>query len=299
MLTLYGAGGFNEIEKAITVKTGRYKLHPGGVIIDVITPDQARVAEEAGACAVMVTENFAADIRTQRAVSRMSDPQIITDIKNSVHIPVFAKIRIGHTTEAQILQKIGVDFIDESEVLTPADQEHHINKHSFKTPFICGCKTLGEAFHRILEGAVMIRTKGDAGSGNVMEAVRQIRAITGDIQKLRSMNDDEVFAFSSTIFVPHYLVMKTKQLGRLPVVQFGAGGIATPADAALMMQLGCDGVIVGSGIFKSRDPVTRARAIVLAVSHYNDSSVLADVSAGLGEAMVGTIPYNHNFDLYE
>ncbi|XP_024973881.1 probable pyridoxal 5'-phosphate synthase subunit PDX1 [Cynara cardunculus var. scolymus] len=291
VLTVYGvAGPLAQIDKTIfSGKAGRAKMFRGGVIIDVVTPDQARIAEEAGACAVMVLENFAADIRTLRIVSRMSDPKIIKDIKEAVNIPVFAKIRIGHFVEAQILDQIGVHSIDESEVLTPADPEYHINKLIIETPFICGCKNLSEALSRIREGAVMIRTKGEAGNGNIMEAVRQIRSITGDIRRLSYMNDTELDAFSRSIFAPYELLKKIKELGRLPVVQFGAGGIATPADAAMMMQLGCDGIIVGSGIFKTQDPGKTAKAIVQAAKHYNDPAILAEVSYGLGSAMVGII----------
>ncbi|XP_024973880.1 probable pyridoxal 5'-phosphate synthase subunit PDX1 [Cynara cardunculus var. scolymus] len=261
----------------------------GCVIMDVETLGEARTAEQAGAFAVTVLQSFAADIHEECALARMSDPKIIKTIKDSVKIPVFAKARIGHFVEAQILQQIGVDFIDESEVLTPADQERHIDKHKFQTPFICGCKNLGEALRRIREGALVIRTEGHAGSGNVVETVRQIRSIIGDIQKLINMDNDEVLEFANSIFAPYNLVMQTKQLGRLPAVQLGAGGISTPADAALLMRLGCDGVIVGSGIFVSEDPVERARAIVEATRHYNDPAIVADVSSGLGEAWEGVV----------
>ncbi|XP_024973672.1 pyridoxal 5'-phosphate synthase subunit PDX1-like [Cynara cardunculus var. scolymus] len=242
----------------------------------------------------MVLENFAADIRNRHIVSRMSDPQIIKDIKEAVSIPVFAKTRIGHYVEAQILEEIGVHSIDESEVLTTADPEYHIHKLDFDVPFICGCKNLREAFSRIREGAVIIRTKGESGNGNIMEAVRQMRSITGDIRRLSFMDDYELDAYSRHICEPYELVKKTKELGRLPVVHFGAGGIATPADAALMMQLGCDGVIVGSGIFKSRDPAKTAKAIVRAAEHCSDPTILADVSSGLGTAMVGTVSNHQN-----
>ncbi|KAJ7551483.1 hypothetical protein O6H91_06G017200 [Diphasiastrum complanatum] len=217
----------------------------------------------------------------------MTDPGLIKEIKKAVTIPVMAKVRIGHFVEAQILEAIGVDFIDESEVLTPADDANHINKHNYHIPFVCGCRNLGEALRRIAEGSAMIRTKGEAGTGNVIEAVRHVRAVLGDIRRLQSLDDDEVFTFAKQIAAPYELVRQTKQLGRLPVVNFAAGGVATPADAALMMQLGCDGVFVGSGIFKSGDPAKRARAIVTAVTHYNDPDILAEVSSGLGEAMVG------------
>ncbi|KAL6880427.1 hypothetical protein ACP4OV_011992 [Aristida adscensionis] len=270
-----------------SVKVGLAQMLRGGVIMDVVTPEQARVAEEAGACAVMALERVPADIRAQGGVARMSDPSLIRDIKRAVTIPVMAKARIGHFVEAQILEALGVDYVDESEVLTPADDAHHINKHSFRVPFVCGCRDLGEALRRVREGAAMIRTKGEAGTGNVVEAVRHVRAVMGDVRALRAMDDDEVFSYAKRIAAPYDLVMQTKQLGRLPVVQFAAGGVATPADAALMMQLGCDGVFVGSGIFKSGDPARRARAIVQAVTHYSDPAILAEVSTGLGEAMVG------------
>ncbi|KAJ7551481.1 hypothetical protein O6H91_06G017200 [Diphasiastrum complanatum] len=259
----------------------------GGVIMDVVNADQARIAEEAGAVAVMALERVPADIRSQGGVARMTDPGLIKEIKKAVTIPVMAKVRIGHFVEAQILEAIGVDFIDESEVLTPADDANHINKHNYHIPFVCGCRNLGEALRRIAEGSAMIRTKGEAGTGNVIEAVRHVRAVLGDIRRLQSLDDDEVFTFAKQIAAPYELVRQTKQLGRLPVVNFAAGGVATPADAALMMQLGCDGVFVGSGIFKSGDPAKRARAIVTAVTHYNDPDILAEVSSGLGEAMVG------------
>nr|CAD1822132.1 unnamed protein product [Ananas comosus var. bracteatus] len=255
--------------------------------MDVVDAEQARIAEEAGACAVMALERVPADIRARGGVARMSDPALIKDIKRAVTIPVMAKARIGHFVEAQILESLGVDYVDESEVLTPADEAHHINKHAFRVPFVCGCRNLGEALRRVREGAAMIRTKGEAGTGNVVEAVRHVRAVMGEVRALRGMEEDEVFAYAKRIAAPYELVMQTKQLGRLPVVQFAAGGVATPADAALMMQLGCDGVFVGSGIFKSGDPARRARAIVRAVTHYNDPDVLAEVSSGLGEAMVG------------
>jgi pyridoxal 5'-phosphate synthase pdxS subunit len=259
----------------------------GGVIMDVVTPEHARIAEDAGACAVMALERVPADIRAQGGVARMSDPELILKIMDAVTIPVMAKVRIGHFVEAQILEALGVDYIDESEVLTPADEEHHIYKHAFKVPFVCGCRNLGEALRRIGEGAAMIRTKGEAGTGDVVEAVRHARSVLGDIRRLQNLPDDEVMAFAKEIGAPYELVLETRQLGRLPVVNFAAGGVATPADAALMMQLGMDGVFVGSGIFKSGDPAKRAAAIVKAVTHYNDPAILAEVSRNLGEPMVG------------
>ncbi|PPS12410.1 hypothetical protein GOBAR_AA08217 [Gossypium barbadense] len=288
VVAVYGNGAIAETHKSpFSVKVGLAQMLRGGVIMDVVTPEQARIAEEAGACAVMALERVPADIRAQGGVARMSDPQLIKEIKQAVTIPVMAKARIGHFVEAQILEAIGIDYVDESEVLTIADEENHINKHNFRIPFVCGCRNLGEALRRIREGAAMIRTKGEAGTGNVIEAVRHVRSVMGDIRALRNMDDDEVFSFAKKIQSPYDLVMQTKQLGRLPVVQFAAGGVATPADAALMMQLGCDGVFVGSGVFKSGDPAKRARAIVQAVTHYSDPNMLAEVSCGLGEAMVG------------
>ena len=259
----------------------------GGVIMDVVTPEHARIAEDAGACAVMALERVPADIRAQGGVARMSDPELILKIMDTVTIPVMAKARIGHFVEAQILEALGVDYIDESEVLTPADEEHHIYKHAFKVPFVCGCRNLGEALRRIGEGAAMMRTKGEAGTGDVVEAVRHARSVLGDIRRLQNLPDEEVMAFAKEIGAPYELVLETRQLGRLPVVNFAAGGVATPADAALMMQLGVDGVFVGSGIFKSGDPARRAAAIVKAVTHYNDPHILAEVSRNLGEPMVG------------
>jgi pyridoxal 5'-phosphate synthase pdxS subunit len=259
----------------------------GGVIMDVVTPEHARIAEDAGACAVMALERVPADIRLQGGVARMSDPDLILKIMDSVSIPVMAKCRIGHFVEAQILEAIGVDYIDESEVLTPADEEHHILKHNFKVPFVCGCRNLGEALRRIGEGAAMIRTKGEAGTGDVVEAVRHARSVLGEIRRLQTMADEELMACAKEMGAPYELVKETKELGRTPVVNFAAGGIATPADAALMMQLGVDGVFVGSGIFKSGDPAKRAAAIVKAVTHYTDASILAEVSKNLGEPMVG------------
>jgi pyridoxal 5'-phosphate synthase pdxS subunit len=259
----------------------------GGVIMDVVTPEHARIAEEAGACAVMALERVPADIRAQGGVARMSDPDLILKIMDTVTIPVMAKCRIGHFVEAQILEAIGVDYIDESEVLTPADEANHINKHLFKVPFVCGCRNLGEALRRIGEGAAMIRTKGEAGTGDVVEAVRHARTVLGAIRQLQTMADEELMAFAKELGAPYELVKETKELGRMPVVNFAAGGVATPADAALMMQLGVDGVFVGSGIFKSGDPAKRAAAIVKSVTHYQDASILAEVSKNLGEAMVG------------
>ena len=269
------------------VKKGLAQMLKGGVIMDVVTPEHAHIAEEAGAVAVMALERVPADIRAHGGVARMSDPELILQIMATVTIPVMAKCRIGHFVEAQVLQALGVDYIDESEVLTPADEAHHIDKHPFKVPFVCGCRNLGEALRRIGEGAAMIRTKGEAGTGDVVEAVRHARAVLGEIRRLQNMPDDELMAFAKEIGAPYELVKETRQLGRLPVVNFAAGGLATPADAALMMQLGVDGVFVGSGIFKSGDPARRAKAIVEATTHYNDPKILAEVSRGLGEAMVG------------
>jgi pyridoxal 5'-phosphate synthase pdxS subunit len=269
------------------VKKGLAQMLKGGVIMDVVNADHAKIAEDAGACAVMALERVPADIRADGGVARMSDPDMIQKIMEAVTIPVMAKCRIGHFVEAQILESIGVDYIDESEVLTPADEAHHIYKHDFKVPFVCGCRNLGEALRRIGEGAAMIRTKGEAGTGDVVEAVRHARAVLGDIRKLQNMPEEEVMAFAKEMGAPFELVMEVRTLGRLPVVNFAAGGIATPADAALMMQLGVDGVFVGSGIFKSGDPAKRAAAIVKATTHYKDPAILAEVSRNLGEAMVG------------
>ncbi len=271
----------------VTVQRGLAQMLKGGVIMDVVTPEQAQIAEAAGACAVMALERVPADIRAQGGVARMSDPDLILRIMEAVSIPVMAKCRIGHFVEAQILEALGVDFIDESEVLTPADEEHHIDKHRFKVPFVCGCRDLGEALRRIGEGAAMIRTKGEAGTGNVVEAVRHARAVMREIRRLTTMAPEERMAYAKEIGAPYELVQETAELGRLPVVNFAAGGIATPADAALMMQLGMDGVFVGSGIFKSADPERRAWAIVQAVTHYDDPYILAEVSRGLGEPMRG------------
>ena len=269
------------------VKRGLAQMLKGGVIMDVVTPDHAKIAEEAGACAVMALERVPADIRAHGGVARMSDPELIVQIMDAVTIPVMAKCRIGHFVEAQILEALGVDYIDESEVLTPADEEHHIDKHGFKVPFVCGCRNLGEALRRIGEGAAMIRTKGEAGTGNVVEAVRHARSVLGDIRRLQNMAPEEMMAAAKEMGAPHQLVVETAKLGQLPVVNFAAGGVATPADAALMMQLGVDGVFVGSGIFKSSDPARRGKAIVEAVTHYNDPIILAEISKGLGEAMPG------------
>jgi pyridoxal 5'-phosphate synthase pdxS subunit len=269
------------------LKRGLAQMLKGGVIMDVVTPEQAKIAEDAGACAVMALERVPADIRRQGGVARMSDPDMIEGIIKAVTIPVMAKARIGHFVEAQILQALGVDYIDESEVLTPADEEHHIDKRKFTVPFVCGARNLGEALRRVNEGAAMIRTKGEAGTGNVVEAVRHARAVMGEIRRIQNMAEEELYAYAKEIQAPYHLVVETAQLGRLPVVNFAAGGVATPADAALMMQLGVDGVFVGSGIFKSGDPAKRAKAIVEAVTHYNDPHILANVSRNLGEAMVG------------
>jgi pyridoxal 5'-phosphate synthase pdxS subunit len=269
------------------VKKGLAQMLKGGVIMDVVTPDHARIAEEAGAVAVMALERVPADIREHGGVARMSDPEMILRIMDAVTIPVMAKARIGHFVEAQILEAIGVDYIDESEVLTPADEAHHINKHDFKVPFVCGCRNLGEALRRIGEGAAMIRTKGEAGTGDVVEAVRHARAVLGAIRRLQNMPEEELMSYAKEIGAPYELVLETRALGRLPVVNFAAGGVATPADAALMMQLGVDGVFVGSGIFKSGDPARRGAAIVKAVTHFNDPYILAEVSRNLGEPMVG------------
>jgi pyridoxal 5'-phosphate synthase pdxS subunit len=269
------------------VKKGLAQMLKGGVIMDVVNADHAKIAEDAGACAVMALERVPADIRADGGVARMSDPDMIQKIMEAVTIPVMAKCRIGHFVEAQILESIGVDYIDESEVLTPADESHHIYKHDFKVPFVCGCRNLGEALRRIGEGAAMIRTKGEAGTGDVVEAVRHARSVLGEIRKLQNMPVEEVMALSKELGAPFELLMEVRKLGRLPVVNFAAGGIATPADAALMMQLGVDGVFVGSGIFKSGDPAKRATAIVKATTHFNDPKILAEVSRNLGGAMVG------------
>ena len=270
-----------------TLKSGLAQMLKGGVIMDVVTPEQARIAEEAGACAVMALERVPADIRATGGVARMADPMVISAIMEAVSIPVMAKCRIGHFVEAQVLESLGVDFVDESEVLTPADESHHIWKHDFKAPFVCGCRDLGEALRRIAEGAAMIRTKGEAGTGNVVEAVRHMRAVMGEIRKIQSMPADELMAEAKALGAPVELVQEVHATGRLPVVNFAAGGLATPADAALMMQLGAEGVFVGSGIFKSSDPEIRARAIVRATTHYRDPDIIAEVSRGLGTPMPG------------
>jgi len=269
------------------VKTGLAQTLKGGVIMDVVTPEQAKIAEEAGACAVMALERVPADIRADGGVARMADPTIIKTIMKAVSIPVMAKCRIGHFVEAQVLEALGVDFIDESEVLTPADESHHVWKHDFKVPFVCGCRELGEALRRISEGAAMIRTKGEAGTGNIVEAVRHMRAVQDGIRRLKVLPEEELVAEAKALGAPLELVMEVRKMGKLPVVNFAAGGIATPADAALMMQLGAEGVFVGSGIFKSSDPATRAQAIVKATTHYQDPAILAEVSKGLGAAMPG------------
>ena len=280
----------------VRIKRGLAQMLKGGVIMDVVTPEQARIAEDAGACAVMALERVPADIRVHGGVARMSDPEIIIRIMETVSIPVMAKCRIGHFVEAQVLESIGVDYIDESEVLTPADNHHHVDKHRFQIPFVCGCRNLGEALRRIGEGASMIRTKGEAGTGDVVEAVYHARTVLGEIRKVCTMPEEELMSFSKEIGAPYDLVLETRQLGQLPVVNFAAGGIATPADAALMMQLGVDGVFVGSGIFKSGDPAKRAKAIVEATTHFRDPAVIASASRNLGDPMVGrsvsTMPEN-------
>ena len=269
------------------VKVGLAQMLKGGVIMDVTTAEQAKIAEDAGACAVMALERVPADIRREGGVARMADPTKIVEIMEVVTIPVMAKARIGHFVEAQVLEALGVDYIDESEVLTPADEENHIDKHAFKVPFVCGCRNLGEALRRIGEGAAMMRTKGEAGTGDVVEAVRHARAVLGEIRRIQNMRPDELMRVAKELCAPYELLKETAELGRLPVVNFAAGGIATPADAALMMQLGVDGVFVGSGIFKSSDPATRAKAIVEATTHYNDPEIIAKVSRGLGVPMAG------------
>jgi pyridoxal 5'-phosphate synthase pdxS subunit len=269
------------------VKTGLAQMLKGGVIMDVVTPEHARIAQEAGACAVMALERVPADIRAAGGVARMADPTVIENIKKTVSIPVMAKCRIGHFVEAQALEALEIDYIDESEVLTPADEAHHIWKHNFKVPFVCGCRNLGEALRRLGEGAAMIRTKGEAGTGNIVEAVRHMRSVMGSIRKLSGMSEEELMAEAKEMGAPFDLVKEIHDTGRLPVVNFAAGGVATPADAALMMQLGADGVFVGSGIFKSAKPEVMARAIVKATTHYQDASIIAEVSKNLGEAMSG------------
>jgi len=271
----------------LTLKSGLAQMLKGGVIMDVVTAEQAVIAEKAGAVAVMALERVPADIRADGGVARMSDPGLIREIIQSVTIPVMAKCRIGHFVEAQILEAIGVDYIDESEVLTPADETYHVDKHAFKVPFVCGCRNLGEALRRIGEGAAMVRTKGEAGTGDVVEAVRHARTVMGEMRRLQLMPEEELMTYAKDIGAPYDRVKETKALGRLPVVNFAAGGIATPADAALMMQLGMDGVFVGSGIFKSGDPARRAKAIVEATTHFNDPIILAKISENLGVPMVG------------
>ncbi|HWQ42421.1 MAG TPA: pyridoxal 5'-phosphate synthase lyase subunit PdxS [Desulfosporosinus sp.] len=272
---------------SLKVKTGLAEMLKGGVIMDVTTPEQAIIAEEAGACAVMALERVPSDIRAEGGVARMADPKIIQSIMAVVSIPVMAKARIGHFIEARILEALGADYIDESEVLTPADDSYHIDKHDFKVPFVCGCRNLGEALRRIGEGAAMIRTKGEPGTGNVVEAVRHMRTVSSEIRALTLMPQEELMAAAKDMGAPYDLVLYIAKNGKLPVVNFAAGGIATPADAALMMHLGCDGIFVGSGIFKSGDPKARAKAIVLATTHYKDAKMLAEISKDLGQAMSG------------
>jgi len=269
------------------VKTGLAQMLKGGVIMDVVTPEHAKIAEEAGACAVMALERVPADIRAAGGVARMADPTIIEAIMKTVSIPVMAKCRIGHFVEAQVLESMGVDYIDESEVLTPADESHHVWKHDFKVPFVCGCRDLGEALRRIGEGAAMIRTKGEAGTGNIVEAVRHMRAVMDGIRRLVNMPQEELMKEAKELGAPFELVVEVHKTGKLPVVNFAAGGVATPADAALMMQLGAEGVFVGSGIFKSSKPDVMAKAIVKATTHYNNPAIIAEVSKNLGEAMPG------------
>jgi len=276
------------VEKGtLKVKKGFAEMFKGGVIMDVTTPEEAEIAEEAGACAVMALERVPADIRAAGGVARMADPTIIKEIMKTASIPVMAKARIGHFMEARILEALGVDYIDESEVLTPADDKYHINKQDFNVPFVCGCRNLGEALRRIAEGAAMIRTKGEPGTGDVIEAVKHLRQVMGEIRKVQALPVDELMTTAKNMGAPYELVVRIHETGKLPVVNFAAGGVATPADAALMMHLGADGVFVGSGIFKSGDPRKRAKAIVAAVTHYNDPGILAEVSENLGEAMVG------------
>jgi pyridoxal 5'-phosphate synthase pdxS subunit len=281
------SSGNGAVKGTFTVKAGLAEMLKGGVIMDVVTPDHARIAEEAGACAVMALERVPADIRAHGGVARMSDPALVRGIKEAVTIPVMAKCRIGHFVEAQILQALEIDYIDESEVLTPADEENHIDKWQFDVPFVCGCRDLGEALRRIAEGAAMIRTKGEAGTGNVVEAVRHMRAVNNGIRKLHGMNHAELVHEAKLLGAPVDLLADCQRLGRLPVVNFSAGGISTPADAALMMRLGCDGNFVGSGIFKSEDPLRMAKAIVAATTYYDKPEILAEVSAGLGQPMRG------------
>lgn len=277
----------NSRQNGWLVKKGMADALKGGVIMDVTTPEQAKIAEEAGAVAVMALERVPADIRAMGGVARMADPSIVLKIQEAVTIPVMAKVRIGHFVEAQILEALGIDFIDESEVLTPADDKYHINKETFQVPFVCGARNLGEALRRISEGAAMIRTKGEPGTGDVIEAVRHMRTVNEQIRRVTQLSDEELVNEAKELGVSVELLKQVRELGRLPVVNFAAGGIATPADAALMMQLGCDGIFVGSGIFKSGDPVKRARAIVQATANYRDPNLLAEVSKDLGEPMVG------------
>jgi len=274
-------------ESTWATRKGLAQMLKGGVIMDVVTAEHARIAEDAGACSVMALERVPADIRAAGGVARMSDPELIIKIMEAVSIPVMAKCRIGHFVEAQVLQALGVDYIDESEVLTPADEANHIDKNAFKVPFVCGCRDLGEALRRIGEGAAMIRTKGEAGTGNIVEAVRHMRAVQSAIRRLHGTSPEELASEAKSLGAPLALVVEVAREGRLPVVNFAAGGVATPADAALMMQLGADGVFVGSGIFKSEDPARRAAAIVKAVTHYKDPDMIAQVSRGLGDAMPG------------
>tara|TARA_Y100000996_G_C22554283_1_gene654952 strand:- start:2509 stop:3408 length:900 start_codon:yes stop_codon:yes gene_type:complete len=270
-----------------TVKTGLAQMLKGGVIMDVVTPEEAKIAEDAGACSVMALERVPSDIRKDGGVARMSDPSMIAGILDAVTIPVMAKARIGHFVEAQILEAMGVDYIDESEVLTPADENNHINKHDFKVPFVCGCRDLGEALRRIGEGAAMIRTKGEAGTGNVVEAVRHARNVLGEVKRIQTMDSTELMALARDLKAPYELIKNIHDTGKLPVVNFSAGGIASPADAALMMQIGVEGVFVGSGIFKSENPSEMAKAIVKATTHYNDPEMLVEISKGLGSSMPG------------
>jgi len=282
-----GGNGKEPQTGTVRVKTGLAEMLKGGVIMDVVNAEQAHIAEESGAVAVMALERVPADIRAAGGVARMTDPQKIKEIQAAVTIPVMAKVRIGHFVEAQVLQELGIDFIDESEVLTPADEENHVDKWQFKVPFVCGARNLGEALRRIAEGAAMIRTKGEAGTGNVVEAVRHMRAVTREIRRLQNMAKEELYTAAKELQAPYDLVVETARLGRLPVVNFSAGGIATPADAALMMQLGCDGNFVGSGIFKSEDPLRMAKAVVAATTYYDKPDVIVEVSTGLGAAMKG------------
>ncbi|KAJ1966527.1 Pyridoxal 5'-phosphate synthase subunit snz1 [Dipsacomyces acuminosporus] len=299
-LTTGAADSIVDNTDSFKVKTGLAQMLKGGVIMDVVNAEQARIAEEAGACAVMALERVPADIRKDGGVARMSDPKMIKEIIDAVTIPVMAKVRIGHFVEAQVIEAIGVDYIDESEVLTPADDTYHIEKHDFKVPFVCGARNLGEALRRISEGAAMIRTKGEAGTGDVVQAVKHMRTMNSQIRHAASLDKMELYNYAKELGVSVDLLKVVAKLGRLPVVNFAAGGVATPADAALMMQLGCDGVFVGSGIFKSGNPAKRARAIVKAVTHYNDAKVLAEISEDLGEAMVGincdSLPENERLE---